>query len=73
MAHGFRLRALTVGDFCDFMWHMMTRNAEAKDVDRFRQQLWMPPKGEAPDPRSPWSPENETKMFKAAKAQWGGG
>ncbi|QGJ89447.1 hypothetical protein PBI_SMARTIES_43 [Microbacterium phage Smarties] len=54
--------------FLDFVYYMLTRNADDQAVEKFRRNLWMPPKGVAPDARSPWSPEAETAAFRAAKA-----
>lgn len=62
------LRTLSASDFLDFAWYLLTRNGSPESVEKFRRTLWMPPKGVAPDPRSPWSPENETKAFQAVKA-----
>lgn len=54
--------------FLDFVYYMLTRNADEQAVEKFRRNLWMPPKGVAPDKRSPWSPERETAAFRAVKA-----
>lgn len=54
--------------FLDFVYYLMTRNADEGAVEKFRRNLWMPPKGVAPDARSPWSPEAETAAFRAVKA-----
>ncbi|QNL30247.1 tail assembly chaperone [Microbacterium phage ClearAsMud] len=56
------------GAFLDFVYYMLTRNGDDTAVEKFRRNLWMPPKGVAPDARSPWSPERETAAFKAVKA-----
>lgn len=63
------LRSLSAGAFLDFGWYLLTRNAAPDAVEKFRRSLWMPPKGTAPDARSPWSPENETRAFQTLKAQ----
>jgi hypothetical protein len=62
------LRTLHASAFLDFAWYLLTRNGSPESVEKFKRSLWMPPKGVAPDPRSPWSPENETKAFQAVKA-----
>lgn len=59
---------MTMGAFLDFVYYLFTRNGDEQSVEKFRRTLWMPPKGVAPDPRSPWSPEAETAAFRAAKA-----
>jgi hypothetical protein len=65
------LRLLELERFCNFVWFMMTRFAEKKDVDAMRAKLWVPPpKSKAPIPKnSPWSAEAETAAFRAVKAQ----
>ncbi|WKW87067.1 hypothetical protein SEA_NICOLE72_30 [Microbacterium phage Nicole72] len=62
------IRTLPVSSFLDFVWHMLTRNADDKAVEKFRRTLWMPPKGVVADARSPWSAEAETRAFQAVKA-----
>ena len=62
------LRGMRFSAFLDFVYYMLTRNADQDAVAKFRRNLWMPPKGTAPDPRSPWSAEAETAAFRAAKA-----
>jgi hypothetical protein len=77
VAHGMPdLRELPLERFCNFVWYMMTRNAEPREVDRLQQQLWVPPKSERNKPipkASPWSAENETAALKAAIATLAGG
>lgn len=55
----------------NFMWHMLTRNSDKNEIANLRAKLWMPPKGVAPTPESPWSPENEMGAFGALRAQLG--
>lgn len=63
------LRDLPLDRFCNFIWWWATRNAsQQSDIERFRITLWRPPPRVAPDPRSPWSRENETGAFAALKA-----
>jgi len=49
---------------------MVTRNAEEKDVEQFRIQLWRPPLGAQTEipAESPWSAENETRAFQSLKS-----
>lgn len=54
--------------FVPFMWWYCTHDREQKHVDRFRNRLWQPPKGEAAAPQSPWAPEKETAAFASLKA-----
>lgn len=68
VAHGTNPSQEPIGRFCAFVYHMVTRNGDEKGIRKFDQNLWMPPKGVAPDRRSPWSPENETAAFQAVKA-----
>jgi hypothetical protein len=69
IAHGMTdLRRLDAAPFLDFAWYLLTRNGSPESVEKFKRQLWMPPKGVLPDARSPWSAENETKAFQAVKA-----
>ena len=72
VAHGMGdLRLLDLDRFCNFVWYMLTRNADKKDTDSLRAKIWVPPpKSVAPIPKnSPWSAEAETAAFKAVKAQ----
>lgn len=55
------------------MWYLATRNGTPEQVEKFRARLWMPTKGTAPDPRSPWSPANETAAFSALRSSLGVG
>lgn len=64
---------MPLSDFVDLVWYLCTRNGQQKEIDRFRERVWMPPKGVVPDPRSPWSAENETRAFQAVKAMVKGG
>lgn len=59
---------MPVAGFLDFVYYLLTRNADEQAVEKFRRNLWMPPKGVVPDARSPWSPERETAAFRAVKA-----
>lgn len=61
---------LTLDRFCNFVWYMMCRNADPKEVEKMRAKLWVPPpKSAAPIPaNSPWSAENESRAFSAVKA-----
>uniref|UniRef100_A0AAU7J814 Tail assembly chaperone n=2 Tax=unclassified bacterial viruses TaxID=12333 RepID=A0AAU7J814_9VIRU len=59
---------MPVSGFLDFVYYLLTRNADEQAVEKFRRNLWMPPKGVVPDARSPWSAENETAAFRAVKA-----
>lgn len=68
VANGIRPEREPLPRYCAFVYHMVTRNGDEKSVTKFDTRLWMPPKGVAPDARSPWSPENETKAFQAVKA-----
>ena len=55
----------------NFVWYMLTRNADDQARAKLRAKLWMPPKGVAPTKDSPWSPANETGAFGALRAQLG--
>jgi len=68
VSRGIDLEKLRLDKFTNFVWWMSTRNAEQADVQKMRSKLWMPPKGEAPAPQSPWAADNETAAFKALKA-----
>lgn len=72
MANGLpSLPSLPLDRFCNFVWHMVTKNASSENLEKFRAQLWRPPLGEVPDARSPWSAENERGSFASLKAQLG--
>jgi hypothetical protein len=63
---------LPLGRFTNFIWWMMTREAQKSDVDKMRAKLWIPPVGTVEIvPQSPWSPENEQNAFAALKAGLG--
>lgn len=68
VAHGIDPKYQPIARFCAYVYHMVTRNGDEKGIAKFDSRLWMPPKGVAPDARSPWSAENETKSFQAVKA-----
>lgn len=55
--------------FCNLVYWWATKDAENDAaVKRFEARLWQPPKGVAPAPGSPWSPEAENAAFGAFKA-----
>lgn len=56
---------------CNFVYYRIVEGQDERGQDQFRARLWMPPKGEVPDERSPWSAENESKGFAALSAQIG--
>lgn len=62
---------MPLGRLCNFVQHQLTLNADERGLSRFKSQLWMPPRGQAPDPRSPWSAENESSAFAALTAGLG--
>lgn len=69
VGHGTNIYDLGLEQFCNFVWWMFTRNMTEQETTKFRARLWQPPKGVAPAPQSPWSPENERAAFQAFKAQ----
>lgn len=73
VAHGVDPRREPLPRFCAWVYYMVTRNGDPKGVAKFDSSLWMPPKGVAPDARSPWSPENETRAFQSVRAISSGG
>lgn len=63
------LKSLPVERACNFVYWYLTRESDEKSLDKFKSQLWMPPAGtEVNDPRSPWSPENETAALASFQA-----
>jgi len=74
VAHGLGyLQELPVDRFADFVWFMLNRNREKRDVAVLRAKLWQPAVGEVvSDPRSPWSRENEAGSLAAFKRGLGG-
>ena len=67
------LQELPLDRFTNFVWHMLTRNSESREVETLRAKLWQPPKGEiVTDARSPWSSKNEGESFSAFKRGMGG-
>lgn len=72
VAHGLQdLGDLSIPRFLNYIYYMITRNMSENDLAKFRAKLWQPPAGskEPIDPRSPWSAENEARVFAALKAQ----
>jgi len=65
------LEKLPLDRFCNFIYWRITDGADATELAKFRAQLWMPPRGTQPDPRSPWSPENEKAALMAFQSQIG--
>lgn len=66
------LRTLPIDRFCNFVWHMLTRNADESDRRKLEANIWRPPpKTVHIDPRSPWSAQNETSALGALKAGLG--
>lgn len=57
--------------FCSLVYYWAVRNADEDGKTKFDRRLWMPPKGVAPPPGSPWSPEAETAAFGSLAAQVG--
>lgn len=70
-AHGGpNLRSLPVSRFCSLVWWWITRNAESEsDIDRIRDQIWAPPKGE--EAVGVWSAEAETDSLMAMMSDLG--
>lgn len=62
-AHGGpNLRRLPIKRFCSLVWWFITRNAESEaDIEKLREQVWLPPKGE--EGQGVWSAEAETDSF----------
>ena len=72
VAHGMGdLRDLPIERGCNYVYYRLTDNADEKGLTKFKSRLWMPPKGEEPDARSPWSAENEAKAFAALSSRLG--
>lgn len=68
------LPAMPLARFVSFAYWWITREADSKDVAKFRNALWRPPVNETRPlpPESPWSAANETSAFAALKAQAAG-
>lgn len=65
------LRDIPLQRLLNFAYWKFTEHGDQQWIDRFRSRLWMPPKGEMPDERSPWSATNESAGFAALQAQVG--
>lgn len=74
VAHGLGyLQELPLDRFFNFVWHMFTRNADAKDLAQLKARLWKPDPGQVvTDPRSPWYSKNEGKSLSDFKRGLGG-
>lgn len=69
VSHGMpHLLDLPLDRFANYVYWMATKNLDEQGIEKFRAKLWRPPRGEAPAPGSPWSPEAETSAFQALKA-----
>lgn len=70
-AHGGgALGDLPVDRFCSLVWWWITRNAETEtDIEKIREQIWMPPKGEKGE--GVWSAESETDSLHGLMADLG--
>lgn len=56
------LRSLSIRRFCSLVWWFITRNAESEaDIEKVREQIWLPPKGEKAE--GVWSAEAETESL----------
>lgn len=67
---GDRLEVLSLDRFCNFVWWWMTRNAEKEeDVDKLRERLWRPPRGERGE--GVWSADAETAALDQAMKNLG--
>lgn len=72
LAHGMPdLREADLRRLCNFVYWFLTRNGDEAGIAKFRARLWMPPKGVAPDKRSPWAPEAETAALRNLAAGLG--
>lgn len=73
VGHGFDPYDLPLARLCNFVWWWVTRNAQPKDVDKFKARLWRPPKGqEVKHEKSPWSADAEMQAFASLKKALGG-
>ena len=59
--------------FFNLIYWWATRHGDPDGIAKFDRRLWMPPKGVAPAPGSPWSPESETEAFGELAAAFGVG
>jgi len=62
------LEDLPIGKWCSFVWWWFTHDADRTEVQKFRNNLWIPPVGAEIPRESPWSAENETAAFASFKA-----
>lgn len=58
--------------FLNLIYFWAVKELDQDDRFKLDTRLWMPPKGEAPAPQSPWSAENEKKAFSAFVADFTG-
>lgn len=67
------LTSLPQDRFDNFVYWWFTKDASSEQLEKFRAELYQPPKGEVvTDTSSPWHPENETNALAELKAQMGG-
>lgn len=73
VAHGIGyLQELPLDRFANFVWYMLTKEREPRDVEKIRAQLWQPKVGEVvTDPRSPWYSGSESNSLSALKRSLG--
>lgn len=62
------IRKWPLSDYCAFVWWWATNGRDQRDVEKFRNRLWQPPKGTPIPKQSPWSAENEAKSFQSLKS-----
>lgn len=55
--------------FTSFLWWFFTKDGDPKEVTKFKNRLWIPPKGVAIPKSSPWSAEKEREAFQAFAVQ----
>lgn len=71
--HGFDPVDLPLARLANFVWWWVTANAQEKDLQKFKGDLWRPPIGEqVTHKKSPWAPENENSALSDLKQALGG-
>lgn len=59
-----------LGRVANFAWWLLTKEKDAKEIDKLKARIWQPPRGHVEiETASPWSAENEMKAFSAIKSQ----
>lgn len=66
---------LPIDRFCNWVWHMLARNRNEKQMNELRMEVYRPLPGQDPDDvtEGPWSDDEMGAAFMELQRQMGGG